>query len=74
MPRIYSFLLFFNLVNSYLMIQNIKKFFFIIICMSITAFVVIMLDAFFSLPDEISGILYFISIGIAVSGALNYYR
>jgi len=56
------------------MIQNIKKFFFIIICMSITAFVVIMLDAFFSLPDEISGILYFISIGIAVSGALNYYR
>jgi hypothetical protein len=42
--------------------------------MGITAFVVIMLDAFFNLPDEISGILYFISIGIAVSGALNYYR
>ncbi len=74
MPRIYSLLLFFNLVNSYLMIQNIKKFFFIITCMGITAFVVIMLDAFLNLPDEISGILYFISIGIAVSGALNYYR
>jgi len=42
--------------------------------MGLAAFFVISLDNFFDFPDELSGTLYFISIGIAVSSVLNYYR
>ncbi len=42
--------------------------------MGLAAFFVISLDSFFDFPDELSGTLYFISIGIAVSSVLNYYR
>tara|TARA_Y100001968_G_C19096776_1_gene590532 strand:- start:186 stop:362 length:177 start_codon:yes stop_codon:yes gene_type:complete len=42
--------------------------------MGLAAFFIISLDSFFDFPDELSGALYFISIGIAVSSVLNYYR
>ena len=42
--------------------------------MSIAASLVIALDSFFEIPDEVSGVVYFISIGIAASGTLNYYK
>tara|TARA_B100001996_G_C18622109_1_gene578144 strand:+ start:314 stop:490 length:177 start_codon:yes stop_codon:yes gene_type:complete len=45
-----------------------------IIGMGLAAFFIISLDSFFDFPDELSGALYFISIGIAVSSVLNYYR
>ena len=46
----------------------------IIFWMGVAAFLVIIIDSIFNIPDEISGILYFISIGVAASGTLNYYR
>ena len=42
--------------------------------MSIAAGTVIILDSLFEIPDEVSGVVYFISIGIAASGTLNYYK
>ncbi len=36
--------------------------------------IVIFLDHYIVLPDEISGVLYFLSIGIAASSVLNYYK
>ena len=42
--------------------------------MSIAASLVIALDSFFEITDEVSGVVYFISIGIAASGTLNYYK
>tara|TARA_B000000557_G_scaffold160608_1_gene130279 strand:+ start:1571 stop:1741 length:171 start_codon:yes stop_codon:yes gene_type:complete len=56
------------------MISNVKKFFLTIFWMGIAGFIVIMADKIFNLPDEISGVLYFISIGVAVSTSLNYYK
>ena len=35
---------------------------------------VILIDSSLSIPDEVSGVLYFLSIGVAVSSVLNYYR
>lgn len=51
-----------------------KKILFLIVGMGIAAFVVITLDQLFNMPDEITGILYFISIGIAASSVLNYFK
>jgi len=45
-----------------------------LVSMGLAAFCIISLDSFFNFPDELSGALYFISIGIAVSSVLNYYR
>jgi hypothetical protein len=42
--------------------------------MGLAAGTVIIIDSLFTIPDEISGILYFLSIGIAASSVLNYYR
>ena len=42
--------------------------------MGVASGLVIGLDAFFEFPDEVSGVVYFISIGIAASGTLNYYK
>jgi uncharacterized membrane protein YfcA len=42
--------------------------------MGFAAFAVIMAYSIFDLPDEVAGVLYFISIGIAISSVLNYYR
>ena len=42
--------------------------------MSVAGGIVISLDAFFQPPDELSGVLYFLSIGVAASASLNYYR
>lgn len=35
---------------------------------------VILIDSFLPVPDEISGVLYFLSIGVAASSVLNHYR
>jgi hypothetical protein len=56
------------------MISPLKKFSLMFFWMGIAAFSVISADLYFSIPDEISGVLYFISIGIAASAVLNYYR
>tara|TARA_B100001287_G_scaffold246375_1_gene224283 strand:- start:118 stop:252 length:135 start_codon:yes stop_codon:yes gene_type:complete len=42
--------------------------------MGVASGTVILLDYLFPIPDEISGVLYFLSIGIAVSTVLNYYQ
>jgi len=51
-----------------------KKILILIFGMGVAATIVIVLDQVFSIPDEISGILYFISIGVAASSILNYYK
>jgi len=56
------------------MVSFWKKFVMVIFWMGVAAFSVIMIDSMYNIPDEISGVLYFISIGIAASGTLNYYR
>ena len=56
------------------MVAPLKKFGVMFFWMGVAAGAVILADSFFELPDEISGVLYFISIGIAASGTLNYYR
>ena len=42
--------------------------------MGVASGTVILLDYLLPIPDEISGVLYFLSIGIAVSTVLNYYK
>tara|TARA_B110000438_G_scaffold76952_1_gene77153 strand:+ start:5156 stop:5329 length:174 start_codon:yes stop_codon:yes gene_type:complete len=56
------------------MIYHIKTILVMIFWMGIAAGSVIYMDITFDLPDEVSGVLYFISIGIAASSTLNYYR
>jgi len=56
------------------MYLNLKKIFLMFIWMGFAGGSVILADSFFNLPDEISGALYFISIGLAASSTLNYYR
>ena len=60
--------------NASIMVSFWKKFVMVILWMGVAAFLVIMIDSMYNIPDEISGVLYFISIGIAASGTLNYYR
>ncbi len=74
MFRVHALLLYFDMVNASIMGLTWKMFFLIIFWMGVAAFLVIMIDSIFNIPDEISGILYFISIGVAASGTLNYYR
>jgi|TARA_Y100001970_G_C13559048_1_gene520583 hypothetical protein len=56
------------------MTSPLKKITIMIFWMSIAAGIVITLDSLFEIPDEVSGVVYFISIGIAASGTLNYYK
>lgn len=63
-----------NLVNLFMINRDVKKFLMMFLWMSIAGGVVISLDTFFQPPDELSGVLYFLSIGVAVSATLNYYR
>ena len=42
--------------------------------MGIAATLVIVADLYLPIPDEVSGILYFIGIGIASSAVLNNYK
>ncbi|GIS03806.1 MAG: hypothetical protein CM15mP106_2530 [Candidatus Neomarinimicrobiota bacterium] len=64
------FLLFPHLVYTCRMISPLKKMIVMIFWMSIAAGLVIGLDAIFEFPDEVSGVAYFICIGIAASGTL----
>ena len=63
-----------NLVNLFMINRHVKKFLMMLLWMSIAGGVVISLDTFFQPPDELSGVLYFLSIGVAASATLNYYR
>ena len=63
-----------SLVNPYIMPLNWKKVFLLIFWMGVASGAVILLDYLLPIPDEISGVLYFLSIGIAVSTVLNYYQ
>ena len=56
------------------MSRSLKKFLIMLLWMSIAGGIVISLDPFFQPPDELSGVLYFLSIGVAASATLNYYR
>ena len=71
---VFILLLHLDMDNASIMVSFWKKFVMIIFWMGVAAFSVIMIDAMYNIPDEISGVLYFISIGIAASGTLNYYR
>ena len=71
---IYIFLLYLNMVYPFVVGIMIKKFLIMILCMGFTGGAVILLDYYISLPDEVSGVLYFLSIGIAAWGVLNYYK
>ena len=63
-----------SLVNPYIMPLNWKKVFLLIFWMGVASGAVILLDSLLPIPDEISGVLYFLGIGIAVSTVLNYYQ
>ena len=67
-------LLYPSLVNPYIMPLNWKKVFLLIFWMGVASGAVILLDYLLPIPDEVSGVLYFLSIGIAVSTVLNYYQ
>ena len=56
------------------MVSPLKKFIMVFFWMGFAAFVVIMAYSIFDLPEEVAGVLYFISIGIAISSVLNYYK
>jgi hypothetical protein len=71
---VFILLLHLDMDNASIMVSFWKKFVMTIFWMGVAAFSVIMIDAMYNIPDEISGVLYFISIGIAASGTLNYYR
>ena len=71
---VFILLLHLDMDNASIMVSFWKKFVMIIFWMGVAAFSVIMIDEMYNIPDEISGVLYFISIGIAASGTLNYYR
>jgi len=62
------------MVNTSVMFLKIKIFLIMFLWMGIAVCTIIVIDSLVDLPDEISGVLYFISIGIASSGTLNYYR
>ncbi len=62
------------MVYSSKMISPLKKISMMFFWMSIAASSVIIADLYLPIPDEVSGILYFISIGIAASAVLNYYK
>jgi len=66
--------LYFNMVIPSIMLSASKKIISLVFWMGLAAGAVIMIDYIFSIPDEISGVLYFLSIGIAASSVLNYYR
>ncbi len=51
-----------------------KKIILLIFCMSIAGGIILIIDFIFKIPDEISAALYFLSIGIAASSVLNYYK
>jgi hypothetical protein len=53
---------------------NLKKILLMTFWMGITGGAVITIDTIFNPPDEISGVLYFLSIGVAASATLNYYK
>ena len=71
---VFILLLHLDMDNASIMVSFWKKFVMTIFWMGVAAFSVIMIDAMYNIPDEISGVLNFISIGIAASGTLNYYR
>ena len=53
---------------------KIKKVLVLIFWMGFASGAVIFIDSFLPVPDEISGVLYFLSIGVAASSVLNHYR
>lgn len=56
------------------MVAHMKKFGAMFFWMGIAASVVLLIYSYFNIPDEVAGVLYFIAIGLAASGVLNYYR
>ncbi len=62
------------MVYSFEMISPVKKFFIMFFWMGITAFSVIIADLYLPIPDEVSGIMYFIGLGVTASAVLNYYK
>jgi len=56
------------------MVAGLKKFGVMFFWMGIAASVVLLIYSYFNIPDEVAGVLYFIAIGLAASGVLNYYR
>ena len=57
-----------------LMLPPGKKIILLIFWMGVAGATVIMIDSMFQIPDELSGVMYFLCIGIAASSVLNKYR
>ena len=62
------------MVDTHIMSLRLKKILALIFWMGFASGTVILIDSFLSIPDEISGVLYFLSIGVAASSVLNHYR
>ena len=62
------------MVNTRIMSLKIKKVLVLIFWMGFASGAVILIDSVLPVPDEISGVLYFLSIGVAASSVLNHYR
>ena len=52
----------------------LKKVFSLLFWMGVASGTVLFIDYLLPIPDEISGVLYFLSIGVAVSSVLNHYK
>ena len=64
----------FDMANAFNVISLLKKLFLIVLWMSIAGGFVLLIDLWLNIPDEISGVLYFLLIGIAISTVLNHHR
>ncbi len=53
---------------------SIWKWLVILFWMSVASGIVLGLSFYFDLPEQIAGPLLFITIGISVSGGINYYK
>ena len=62
------------MVDTFMIMKQIKLIIMLFLFMGIAGASIIYIDSYFNLPDEISGVLYFICIGIAASGTLNHFK
>ena len=76
--RLFKLLLYFNLVNSSIVILKVKFSIKIIIVMifwmSVVTGIIFGINSLIKLPDEITGPAFFLGIGMAISSTINYYK
>jgi len=72
--RVLFLFLRFDMDITSLMLPSGRKIILLIFWMGVAGATVIVIDSMFQIPDELSGVMYFLSIGIAASSVLNKYR